>query len=205
MRVLTSFLIGILAAATVAAFVVLVMQNSQGVQLGFLGTTAQLNAGGAVAGAGAVGFLLALLLLLPGRLASAWRTANLSRQGQSQEKRLAALREQYAALQGSHQRLLDEHQQVMGQVLPGGVAGQPAAEREPVRSFAPLPHTGPIAPLPARRNDASLGDRMRDRFGEMQAEMQASWSRLRARLRQNRRRDDRRSPSSRTDASAPSS
>jgi hypothetical protein len=99
----------------------------------------------------ALGFFLAFLVLIPGRLASAWRGWWLGRQGQALEDRLRALREQYAELQGSHRRLLEEHQQVMQQVLTPVAAGREQAVSV-AHAAEPLPRTGPvITPASARR------------------------------------------------------
>jgi len=124
MRSFISFLIG-LVAATAAAVVGLgisVAQQDQNAQFAFLGVSLQADQHWIVAGAAALGFLLALLLatllLIPDRLASARRTGALSRQAQALEEQLRALREQYAQLQGGYRNLLEEHQRVMGQVLP---------------------------------------------------------------------------------------
>src|SRR5262249_24906423 len=89
--------------------------------------TLQAGKGWIVAGAALLGFLLAFLLLIPGRLASAWRSWTAGRQAQALEERLLELRQAYARLQGSHRLLLDEHDRMMDQMLAPGTA---AAGRE---------------------------------------------------------------------------
>lgn len=174
MRTVISFLIGLVSAASVVALGILVAQNGQSEQLTFMGNAVQESAGWLVAGAAALGFVLAFLLLIPGRLASAWRRGSAARQAQALEGRLmrlrmglGELREQHAELQGRHQSLLEEHQQVLNHVLaPVGAA----ATREPVGAAAgaaastatlpaaALPRTGPITSTAssagARRPDA---------------------------------------------------
>jgi hypothetical protein len=131
MRTLISFLIGIVIAAVAVGLRVLVAENGQGEHFTFLGTTFQGNMGLVTAGAVALGFLLAVLVLIPGRLASAWHGWTLGKQTLALEDRLRMLREEYAELQGSHRRLLEEHQQVMQQLLTPVNAG-----REPAISVA---------------------------------------------------------------------
>src|SRR5262249_16355134 len=120
MRSLMSFLIGMLAAtaAAVVGLGISVAQQGEGAQFAFLGGSLQAGQRWIFAGAVALGFLLALLLaallLIPDRLASARHIAALSRQAREQEGQLRVLREQYAQLQGGYGNLLEEHQRVMG-------------------------------------------------------------------------------------------
>jgi uncharacterized integral membrane protein len=125
MRIMVAFLIGLVTAATVVALGVLVAQNGQSEQLTFLGDTLHSAAGSVVAGAAVLGFLLACLLLIPGRVATGWHRGAMSRQAQAQGGQLRALREEYARLEGSHQRLLAEHHRVLEHVLvPGAASGE---------------------------------------------------------------------------------
>jgi len=118
MRTVIAFVVGIATAAVVVGLGVLVVQNTQSEQLTFLGSTLIVDKGGVVAGGVALGFVLAVLLLLPGRLASAWHRAQVRRQTQTLEQRLVALREEHARLHGGHQRLVEEHGLVLDRVLP---------------------------------------------------------------------------------------
>jgi uncharacterized integral membrane protein len=106
MRVVIAFFVGIVTAAVVAGLGVLVVQDSQSEQFTFLGLTLSGDKGVAVAGTVAVGFVLAVLLLLPGRIASAWHRAHMRQQTRTLEGRLRALREAHAQLHGGHQRLV---------------------------------------------------------------------------------------------------
>ncbi len=92
MRTVIAFVVGIATAAVVVGLGVLVVQNTQSEQFTFLGTTFVVDKGGVVAGGVALGFVLAVLLLLPGRLASGWHRARVHRQTQMLEQRLVALR-----------------------------------------------------------------------------------------------------------------
>jgi hypothetical protein len=88
----------------------------------------------------AVGFVLAVLLLLPGRIASAWHRAHIRQQTRTLEERLRALREAHAQLHGGHQRLVEEHGLVLDRVLPS--ARSPAPASPPAGQAAqPTPQT----------------------------------------------------------------
>jgi hypothetical protein len=107
--------VGILSMGVVLGFGVLVAQNGQTAHVDFLGLGLDADAGWLWAAA-VIGFALAVLLLIPGRLAGAWRGRSLNRQAGALETQLAALQRQYAQLHGDHERLLAEHQQLLEQV-----------------------------------------------------------------------------------------
>src|SRR5262249_24511768 len=114
-------------AAVAVGLGVLVAENRQSDHFMFLGTTFQGNKGWILAGAVVLGFLLSILLLIPGRLAGTRHRWTLRRQARAQEDRMRALREQHAELQGSHRSLLEEHQRVMQKVLAPLATGQEPA------------------------------------------------------------------------------
>src|SRR5260221_12091068 len=94
MRIIGRLLI--LAAATaalLAALNMLVTGNTQAVRLNLPDRTIQASLGFVVAAALVLGVLLALLLLLPGRIRAAWRNRRLRRRAQKLEDELRALRE----------------------------------------------------------------------------------------------------------------
>ena len=189
MRTPLSFLIGLLTVATAIALGILAVQNGQNASFSFLGNTFQASQGWAVAGAAALGFLLAYLLLIPGRLASIWRTWWLGRQAQTLETKLLTLREEHARLQGSHQRLLEEHRHVVDQVL---ARMEPARTAEAtVVEASEQPHQIPLIspPIPLSRAEqerkahwlSTLMDRLRDRYQSLRARIQAKIRQLRKR------------------------
>ena len=189
MRTLMRLLIAIVLVAVVVGLGVLVAQNGQSEQFSFLGTTFQGNMGWLAAGAVALGFVLAVLVLIPGRLASAWRGWWLGRRGQALEDQLRALREQHAELQSSHRRLVEEHQRAMQQGPTPVTAG-----RE--RDAAPLPRTGPIIP-PGSARGATAGAAERrqqrapfDRLGERITALRVAIAAKLAGLRRTRTRGD---------------
>jgi uncharacterized integral membrane protein len=174
MRVLVAFVVGILAAGILATLGILVGQNSQTVSYTFMDAPMSAGLGALVGAAAILGFLLAFLLLVPGRLASAWRGLLLSRQTRQLEDRLAMLREQHAQLQGSHERLLEDHRQVIGKVLAPAAAASahnghaaPAPATRPVAvaiAEAPPPAAGDDSTAASPDNPASFADQARLRF-----------------------------------------
>lgn len=147
MRTVIAFFVGIATAAVVAGLGVLVVQDTQSEQFTFLGVTLSGDKGAVVAGAVVLGFVLAVLMLLPGRLASAWHRAQIQRQTRALEERLRALREEHAQLNGGHQRLVQEYGLVLSRVLPSAppAPSAPTAAAPQSAVPAPPPH-GQIAP-----------------------------------------------------------
>jgi uncharacterized integral membrane protein len=195
MRTPLSFLIGLLTVATAVALGILVMQNGQDAAFSFLGNTLQAPQGWAVAGAAVLGFVLAYLLLIPGRLASSWRTWWLGRQTHTLETKLLALQEEHTRLQGSHQRLLEEHRHVVDQVL-APVPSAPAPTPEAVLAEAsarpawdapwdapglPPAHLLRIEQERASQRPNTVLERMRGRYQSLRASIQEKVRRLRER------------------------
>ncbi len=145
MRTVIAFVVGIATAAVVVGLGVLVVQNTQSEQLTFLGSTLIVDKGGVVAGGVALGFVLAVLLLLPGRLASAWHRAQVRRQTQTLEQRLVALREEHARLHGGHQRLVEEHGLVLDRVLPSPRVSLPPQAGQTPQTSPPVADGVPAA------------------------------------------------------------
>jgi hypothetical protein len=109
MRTLLIFLAGVLCSAIVAALAVLAAGHPSPQQATVLGTTLHASGRWALVTATALGFLLALILLLPRRLATAARSEDL-------EAQVRLLHVAYAQVLASYQQVLVQHQQVQ-QVL----------------------------------------------------------------------------------------
>lgn len=137
MRAIISFLVGIMSMGVVLGFGVLVAQNGRTAHVDFLGLGLDAEAGWLWAAAAVIGFALAVLILIPGRLAVAWRGRSLNRQAGALETQLATLQRQYAQLRGDHERLLAEHRQLLEQVT----VTTPAAD-----GGTALHRTGPLYP-----------------------------------------------------------
>jgi len=112
MRALPSFLIGLLTATFFVAAIILVVQNDKVEQITFLGQQFGGYVGWDLAAAAGLGVILAFLLLIPGRLASSWRSVGLTRQARELDAKLSALREEYARLQGEYSVLHVEHEEL---------------------------------------------------------------------------------------------
>jgi uncharacterized integral membrane protein len=191
MRTPLSFLIGLLTVATAVALGILAVQNGQDASFSFLGNTFQAPQGWAVAGAAGLGFLLAYLLLIPGRLASSWRTWWLGRQTHTLETKLLTLQEEHARLQGSHQRLLEEHRHVLDQVLtqapsapvptPEAVLAEASARPSWDAPGLPPAHLLRIEQERTVQPPTTVLDRVRDRYQSIWASIQGKVRRLRER------------------------
>ena len=204
MRAVTGFLVGIIAALVALSLGVIVVQNSVSVDVIFLGNTYQAPTGWLLLIFSAVGFVVAFLLLIPGRLVSAWRSWALSKQTHRLQDKLVDVQTQYALLEGELRLLRAERQQRTGVALgsnasPAASAGEGDLARmgAPDRSSAagvPAPRPvavavaeRPVTPgaAPAKRK-ASAGERLRLRVAMMRG-------RLKARVQQVRKRMTRRS------------
>ena len=73
MRRLISFLIGLIVLVAVIVLVVFSLENVRNVQVTFLGNVITASLWWFVVGAAILGFLVALLLLTPGRVVAGWR------------------------------------------------------------------------------------------------------------------------------------
>jgi hypothetical protein len=153
MRTVIAFFVGIVTAAVVAGLGVLVIEDTQSEQLTLLGVSVSGAQGVVVAGSVAVGFVLAVLLLLPGRIASGWHRARIRQQTRALEERLRVLREEHALLHGGHQRLVVEHGLVLDRVLPSRSPAAPSAGQTPQTPQAspqPVAAADEQVPLAAR-------------------------------------------------------
>lgn len=202
MRAVTGFLVGIIAALVALSLGVIVVQNSVSVDVIFLGNTYQAPTGWLLLIFSGVGFVVAFLLLIPGRLYSAWRSWALSKQTHRLQDKLVDVQTQYALLEGEVRLLRTERQQRTGEALGssatsttaagGGAQARVDGLDKPTVSPAPAavavadrPAAPIAAPAPSRRK-ASAGERLRIRMAMVRG-------RLKARMQQLRKRFNRRS------------
>jgi uncharacterized membrane protein len=80
MRVFISLLVGVVAIVLVAGLTIFAVQNIETVPLRFLPYSFAGNVWGIVVGSAVLGFLVALLLALPGRLAEIWHDRSVTEQ-----------------------------------------------------------------------------------------------------------------------------
>ncbi len=109
MRFLTSVLGDVIVATAAVLLTLFALENPQIVSLNFLGTNFSGNVWWLILGAAAVGFLLALLLTVPGRILTSHRAYNLSRLNAQHKQNLAELRDTHAQLQAERDRINAEH------------------------------------------------------------------------------------------------
>jgi uncharacterized integral membrane protein len=132
MRTLVTFVLAILALAVAGALAVLALQNGRTTSLSFLGVSGQASQGGVIGGAALLGFLVAALLLLPGRVAAGRRARTLRR-------RVSDLEGQLSVLDLERRRL----EAVRVRALGDGTAAAGAAPEPPHRTadlFPPSRH-----------------------------------------------------------------
>ncbi|HEV8189898.1 MAG TPA: LapA family protein, partial [Ktedonobacterales bacterium] len=115
MRTLSSLLLGLVAIVLVVALVIFALQNTGPVPLHFLGYGATGSIWWIALGAAALGFVVAYLLMLPGRVAASWRSQGLSRQMQRQDQELATARQQQAEVDAERTRLQQQYEQLQAQ------------------------------------------------------------------------------------------
>jgi hypothetical protein len=211
-RTLRVLFVVILITGAIVSLGFVVARNPQNAQVDVLGNSLQTGMGVIVAIAAGIGFVVAFLLLIPGRLASAWRSWSLSRQGQDMEAKLQSLRKEHAHLQGRHQHLMEEHSQMLRQMT-GAQAGPAPATVTPAPerlAAQPLQPTGPLypsgyRPQPAAARAASTSspsplERLQHRFAAMKAAFQARIARMRANRARQQVEQDQRDRSPRTPA-----
>ncbi len=105
MRALTGFIVALLAIVIIVALAIFAIQNLNPVNAHFLGYAFTPNLWWIVVGCAVLGFLLAAIVLAPGRFAAGWRARSLARSHAQTEAELAALQEQHAQLQAERDRL----------------------------------------------------------------------------------------------------
>jgi hypothetical protein len=170
MRALLTFAAGLAMAAILAAVGILALQNPQGEQLDFLGATVLGTAGLDVAAGATLGFVAALLLLLPGQVASTLHNATLGRKLKALEGRMAPLREQLEKLKLDHIRLQDDYRCLQDEALrlrsavaqwggPSAAAAIAAAPRNPAEDAKEARDAEPAAAAGVKAPDPKTASR----------------------------------------------
>ncbi len=145
MRGFFSFIAEVIAIVIIAALAIFAVENVLATHVSFLGRGFTADLWWLVVGAAVLGFILALLLLTPGRVAAGWRSMVLQREGARRERDLSQLREQHTRLQAEHERLQADHAQLAAEHDQLQAQRTPAAR--PIASAAPTtPSTGAAAP-----------------------------------------------------------
>lgn len=131
--------VGVVVGALILLFDQLMVNNPQAAQVVLPGLALQASVGLIVAGAVALGIVLAALLLLPGRWRSAWRRQRLSRYARRLEGELLAVHARHDQVRASGPKPAPatDHAPDRTSPLPAYPRTEPpaphdAAEREPV-------------------------------------------------------------------------
>ena len=109
MRALRILVIGALSAAIIVILAIFAVDNLQRVPAHFLGNNFSLNLWWVAIGSALLSFMLAVLLLVPGRVVASWRARSLSRQYGWIEEELKALRAEHERVQAEYGAQQDEH------------------------------------------------------------------------------------------------
>jgi uncharacterized integral membrane protein len=99
----------------VVALAIFALQNTGTVPLQFLGYGATGNVWWIVLGAAVLGFVVAVLLMLPGRVAASWRIQGLSRQMQRQDQEIDAAHQQQMDMDAERTQFQQQYQQMQAQ------------------------------------------------------------------------------------------
>jgi uncharacterized integral membrane protein len=116
MRFLSSLLGATIVAVAAVLLTLFAIENSKNVTLNFLGMPFTGNVWWLILGAAAIGLILGLLLVAPGRLIVGYRSTTLSRVNTQREHELAALRDEHEQLQAERDQLYGEHERVQSEL-----------------------------------------------------------------------------------------
>jgi uncharacterized integral membrane protein len=122
----------LIAAAIVAVLAIFAAQNITRVPVGFFGSGFTGNIWWISIGSAVLGFVLAFLLLAPGRVAAGWRGRTLGRERQRLRDELAVVHAREAQLRADHDQLQAQHADV-------------TAERDQLRQSAAPAAAAPVA------------------------------------------------------------
>ena len=182
MRGVFRFIGLLIAAAIIAALAIFAAQNISGIPVRFLGPTFPGNIWWISAGSAVLGFVLAFLLLAPGRVAAGWRGRTLGREQARLRDELAVVRAREAYLRDEHEQLRAQHAQVSAErdqlrhsAAPGTASATPdsvAQDAPGSASAAPAPLIPPARPVgiaayetgAAADHPPTLGERLRGAF-----------------------------------------
>ncbi|HLJ80765.1 MAG TPA: hypothetical protein VKT52_04695 [Ktedonobacterales bacterium] len=112
MRWLTNLIVTICEIIIVALLVIFAVENIRFARYTFIGNTFAGNVWWTVAGSALLGFIFALLMLAPGRVAVGMRSRTLGREHGRVGQELANLRGEHERLQAEHARVLNERDQL---------------------------------------------------------------------------------------------
>jgi uncharacterized integral membrane protein len=148
MRRLRFLVVGVPSVVLCIVLALFVVENIRAERYTFLGNTFTGNVWWIVTGAALLGFLLAALLFVPGRISTGWRRRSLSRQADRREQDLTTVRAQQAQLRAELSQVTAERDHARDQEH-----AQLAAAA--LRHSAPPPVDAPAAGQPTPEDDLS--------------------------------------------------
>ena len=140
MQRISTFIGGVLAVVAMVALAIFALQNTQSVQVSFLGTTFATAPALVALAAAMAALLVAIVLLLPSRVAAGRRSSALSAQYAQREQELTSIRTahtelgsqheivlaDYTRLRDEHGRILAERDELLARLAPPAPAPEPA-------------------------------------------------------------------------------
>lgn len=136
MRGFSSFVVGILSAIIIVVLAIFAVENIHGVTAHFFGFTFTPGLWWVAIGSAVLGFILAFLLLAPGRVASGWRARGLERSRLRAEQEMGAMRQEHESLRAQHAHMQAEREGLQTE------RDQLRARLTAVNNAASLPATG---------------------------------------------------------------
>lgn len=110
MRGFRSFIVGILSAIIIVVLAIFAVENIHSVTAHFFGYTFTPSLWWVAIGSAVLGFILAFLLLAPGRVASGWRARGLERNRLRAEQEMSAMRQEHESLRAQHAHMQAERE-----------------------------------------------------------------------------------------------
>lgn len=173
MRLLRSLLWCVTLGGLGIIALLFLVQNLHTERIVFFGLTATLNFALVVAGAVAIGFLLALLLIVPGRIATALYARSLDRELRQLERQVAQLGEQrerlmdgreqlllrYERLFAHHDKVIAERDRLRAQLASASATATP--NRAAAEERVPATAVPARQPLELRERERAVGNEVR--------------------------------------------
>jgi uncharacterized integral membrane protein len=172
MSTLRSAIVTILVLVIAVVLAIFAVENLSSVSAAFAGMRFTLPLWWVAIGSAILGFIMATLVTLPGRLATGWRARSLAREHQNKDSAIDELRNDHERLVAENTRLRTERDQLRARLDDYGrsAQAQPFVQAEP--STEPAPRSGYPATYdermaqdgrgferPSRGYDESLPDR----------------------------------------------
>jgi uncharacterized integral membrane protein len=110
MRLVRNTFVAICVAVILVVLAIFAVQNIRSTPVRFIGYSFPLDIWWISTGSALLGFLLAILLIGPGRIAAAWRTRRLTRERAERDRQLVTLQQEHETLRAQHAHLQAERE-----------------------------------------------------------------------------------------------